>query len=807
MNAPITVTTTQVGRGGGGRIMYPVLYDPHDERSYYVENGQLLPLTIETQADTETVRDYLLRTINNPNAVSHHMRTNRFSDDIPEIVPPLRRQMNDNREQLIENLDTNGVIRGTINTMTTRQQTIPQIPTIPTPNTTGQRPQRQPVVVPSIPTHPLNRNTVTVTPAVPMINPRPNQTTNPVPGRIPVVPRVNTGVTLPQIQPNIVLPTISPAPRPVTMVVQPPVETQRVVNLPAQNPYLRIPRPVIDAIAQERDINLIGTNSERAEQLFEFDHIMPEWIQSVLTKTIDNFQVLTGSKLYVFGAVNGVTFDGIGGLNSRELMNYIRVFILTTNPNHPGRDFLPALVNNLGRHLLEIFASRLNIPRDNLRFISTEELRRAVTTGQTTHIANETIGIVAQRYNTLRNHKYSHLLDELYNIDGEDEAWINAARNAPHPMESVILGLDNYTSKQITDTFGMTIPLSHGNNIEQYIRNNIVSYANVLTRVTLDPIPVEVMVYMQPADIEHFISKLTDNEIFSNIGIYVPYSSRLELVRNTASAISRPQFMYPASRNEMRTHNKETTINLTPITDTGTFMICYGTAIKYYMYELDELTGAFYRDDETGAMEFRRPENIRSKFSVQDIEGLRRLLSCFEPTQDITDLINRIDEGLIDAKEKIAYDDTARAQLRNFDKPTKDLIQQFLRQIFYTGMYMRRWQGPGTPFPLKSETTKNKKEPDAKVSEQLGLGLELLKQMGPLAKNFCVSLKICEYNGQGNIDHGQAIFNGEWEKVIRGTRCIRIASSKFVGTGYHYLRSLFRETIPGMDVKAVDRIV
>jgi hypothetical protein len=265
--------------------------------------------------------------------------------------------------------------------------------------------------------------------------------------------------------------------------------------------------------------------------------------------------------------------------------------------------------------------------------------------------------------------------------------------------------------------------------------------------------------------------------------------------------------MFPSLRIPSRSYNKETPINLTSIDDIDSFMICYGTTLKYYMYEPSDLTASFYRDEETGIMEFRRPENVQNKFTSRDIEGLRRLLSCFPSTPDIQALISVIDEGLIDAKEKIAYDDVARNGLRQFDANTRTLIQHFLRQLFYTGMYMRRWAGPGNPFPLKADTTHATKEPDAKVTEQLGLGIELLKQMGLAAKNFCLNLKICEYTNTGSIDHGTAILSNEWTAVVKGTQCIRMASSKFVGTGYHYLRALFRETIPGMDVKAVDRIV
>jgi len=739
-------------------------------------------------------------------------------------------------EQLSNNI--NGIFGNTINTMCTTPQ---HVPSLPTPSyfqrsvdTTTDRGRRATPIIPICPTvrgniepipTPDRRNNSSL-PQLPQgreysTGLRPGaieRDTGLRPGAIerdtglrPGAIERDTGLRvlghqgpiIPQV-PIVQLPAIPPFN--IQQLKSPEVEREDVhIELPKENPYLRIPRAVLDAIAQERDINLTGTTAQRVEQLYEFDHIMPDWIQSIMNKTIDNFQLLTGTKLYVFGALNGISFEGIAGLQNRDLINYIRVYILITTENHPGRNILPGLVNNLSRRFLEIFAGRLNIPRNNLKFIDSRDLRTAILTNSINHIPNDTIANISQRYHFLTTHKYSNLLDDLYNVSGEDDIWINVARNAPHPMESVILNLDKFSAAQIVDTFGISIPLSFSNDVDRYIRNNIVSYASILTRGNLYPIPLNVTIYMNSQDLTQYIQKLKDTEIWSTIGVYVPYNSRDELVANVVNCIIHPQFMYPTIRSIGCSHNMITVMG-SEITDTNIFMICFGTALKYIVYELDDLIGSFYRDTETQAMEFRRPENTRNKFSIQDIEDLRRLLSCFPVTPLINELISKIDEGLIDAKEKIAYDDIARNQLRNFDETTRNLIRNFLQQIFYIGMYMRRWAGPGNPFPLKADTTRLDKNPDGKVTEQLGIGIELIKQMGPRAMEFCMNLKICEYNGQGNIDHGHARFNDEWDGVIKGKKCIRMSSSKFVGTGYHYLRALFRETIPGMDVRAVDRI-
>lgn len=585
---------------------------------------------------------------------------------------------------------------------------------------------------------------------------------------------------------------------------KPRFEDKKSVN-EAINPYLLIPDGVLNSIVQERDITLFGTIIQKAKQLSDYDDIMPDWIESILTSTIDNCQLLNINKLYIFGALNCVYLKNIERLSHIDLFSYIRVSIILNTPNHPKQNILATLINNLNRKLLEIFIVQYKIHPNYIKFISDDDMRMIILT-KNPNIINNSIEVLAKRYKLLTTHIYSNLLDQLYNIEGKDEKWIDVTRKAPHPLETIILELDSFKIEQIIQTFGMVVPLAYANNPKRYIQNNIVNYAPILTRGNLNPIAFDLFQNMSVQGIEVYLDKLTDKEIFANIGIYIPYDSRVELIRNTARTFTRPRFMYPTIRNEARCFNKTTVTLETNISDINTFMICYGTASKYYIYEICDFIGAFYRDSETGTLAFRHPENINYRFSINDIEELKRLLSCFSPTNEILNLINCIDDGLINAKEKIGHDSIALGELKTFDKTTCDLIRQFLRQIFYTGMYMRRWQGPGYPYPLEAKTTEIKIDPDTKVTEQLGIGVEILKQMGPIAKKFCFNLKICEYDQQGNIDHSLRTFNREWNAVIEGSQCIRMASSKFVGTGYHYLRSLFKEIIPNVNVKTVDRI-
>jgi hypothetical protein len=242
----------------------------------------------------------------------------------------------------------------------------------------------------------------------------------------------------------------------------------------------------------------------------------------------------------------------------------------------------------------------------------------------------------------------------------------------------------------------------------------------------------------------------------------------------------------------------------TDIQDPSVFMVAYGTVNRYYTYELDDLYHAFYRDNETN--NFRRPDNPNLKFSTQEIENLLRLLKCYTSYSEIKKLSTRIEEGLIIEREILSTDKNYRTQFSKFDSSDKNDINQFLKLIFYTGMYMRKWQGPGFKFPLDQESTMSSLNPEPKVELELGKGLEMLKQMKPDIKSFCLGLKICEYRPSGQIDTNSQPFKILWDLVITGQQCIRVSSTKFIGTSIHYLRVLFQENIDGLEISKLEYI-
>ena len=705
------------------------------------------------------------------------------------------------------------------------------------------------------------------------------------------------------------------------------------------NHYINFRSNILRKIARDRDIDLVGCRTDKAQQLHLYDEVLQiDWLAQIRNKTFENFHELVGIKLILYGIIHNVDFDYVPDMNHRNLVDYIKISILlreisleqpsSVSQNLLGHfselviqkiETLNSLLPKVDRSLLEIFSNNINYEELNLKLLNNEDLCQSIILNGFQHIDRPKYKNLETRYNLLIHNKYSHLLQTLYQISSEPEQWVKISYLTPHPLESTIMDLDRIKEIDLIETLGMVIPSSYYGRVKDYIIENIVSYEHVVTRKNVSYIPINNFSLYSRKALYDYITSLTDTEIFRYLGIYIKYSSRRELVEKIFDCIDTPQFMYLTCKQPIRCYS-EYTPSGSHIYDTN-FLIGYGTIEKYHIYELSDLYGAFHINEETGAMIFRKPENIKTSFSIADIEMLRDILICFrDPGQDeinsltlafnsfslepkspstytnpltrptsltlnivdnssasltlaeldstlpsvashfsskvlkqdcqeeqqivsqaehlapetkesslveidpsdptvivdhsgkfdyfseIKDLVLRIDQGLNEHKDKLEYDNIARYRLTIFDTDTQIVIRNFLYQLIYIGMYMRRWQGPGHPYPLNEESTKKDINPEEAVIKALVIANEMLDNMGQYAKDYCFDLRVCEYNSEGIITNGYYKLLDEWNEINAAIKCIRMSSNKLVGTGFHYLRVLFHETVPNIDTKTIDKI-
>ena len=120
-------------------------------------------------------------------------------------------------------------------------------------------------------------------------------------------------------------------------------------------------------------------------------------------------------------------------------------------------------------------------------------------------------------------------------------------------------------------------------------------------------------------------------------------------------------------------------------------------------------------------------------------------------------------------------------------------------------MYMRKWRGPGHPYPIYEAQTKTLGyDPNDKVTESL---IHCHQQLvdNSQERKFAWDLPVCFYERatvmNKNVSLGQLL-----EIVGSGGYCIRMASSLLTSSSYRYLLLFFGERIPNVDMNWIEAV-
>jgi len=565
------------------------------------------------------------------------------------------------------------------------------------------------------------------------------------------------------------------------------------------NPYLLIREDGLDMIAKYRKIKLEGTRENKAEILNREDQKDSSW-RTECEKC--NLEKATAIECYLRGALKGINYVEL----PKDITQICKfTFIYLSLQNRKRYEFtLESTLKSSERSILDFFVKKLDLI-DNLeytKYLSPDLIAKRVLEGK--KITNlKQLDKLDQRYKSLSTSPNKDLIVSLYDnvrARGTDPL-LKIIHIKPHLLESVILNLDKYTDSDICSWLDIVIPVNINITAREYILKNIVSYKNVITRQESTFGDLE---QLSDTQIAGYLTTMKDREIFSSLQCYFGYSTRNELTKRAFSAFTEKGFFFPYPVNSAKSINKETLLG-TDIEEKSTFFVCYGTVSKYNTYELEELQSSFHHDEEKNRILFRHPEDTSNHFTKKEINDLRDLLLMFESTSTIRDLIALIELGIYDAEEVTEFDNAILDEFANLSKKDKAMLEDFLVQVIDIGMYMRRWKGPPYRYPLQQCATLDKTDPEPKVVAAFIVAEELLSKMTKELKAFCFNLHACNYNN-GKIDIGLSTFNGMWNSTASGNYCIRMASSTFIGTAYHYLILFFRKMIPGLDIKQLQHI-
>ena len=119
-------------------------------------------------------------------------------------------------------------------------------------------------------------------------------------------------------------------------------------------------------------------------------------------------------------------------------------------------------------------------------------------------------------------------------------------------------------------------------------------------------------------------------------------------------------------------------------------------------------------------------------------------------------------------------------------------------------MYMRRWKGPGNPYPLQeAETIRADFDPDTDLKIPITRVWEGIKKLDSGAQRFVRSLRMVVFKN-GRFTHSVSkTLSGIYEQAFtvddEQKACIRMASAELVCSSYYYIDLLYSEVIQGFD--------
>lgn len=333
-----------------------------------------------------------------------------------------------------------------------------------------------------------------------------------------------------------------------------------------------------------------------------------------------------------------------------------------------------------------------------------------------------------------------------------------------------------------------------------YIRANVHLYHDLLDRI---PDSAKLM-HIEYA--RKIYEKLNDNVLISMIGGYPVFENRMSLVNNILNMLYVKNWFVLLSPDMNKVRNKDgvTTLlsTLDDLAEEGAVVLAYGNSREYVFFEAEELMTSI-------RIEEVEHENMKEKMWVfQNPQGGTFSSVTLYTLLELTSIIAHLDQRIAQlhvhvltalsenssySEEEIGLRDTY-AQLDDKERKT---ISQFLETIFHMGMYMRRWGGPGHPYPIKEEDTKSKDASfEIKITECVNVIDNLLKEFKLLHQFYIV-----------NCGKKERRFVTLFNTVKDGNYCIRSASKRFISTAVWYRLLLMKDTWPDIDINQIDSII
>ena len=416
-------------------------------------------------------------------------------------------------------------------------------------------------------------------------------------------------------------------------------------------------------------------------------------------------------------------------------------------------------------------------------------------------------------------------LDTLYQIYSTRDLE-NILDTDQNPLELYLTAIAKVKVNQLpalVANFGMITP-EHllTRDVRRYVLQFMHEYRDIIIRSPDIPL-INQVINGQPENVVDFIAALaryTDQEIMTYFGYVAGFENRNTLIENIFQNVSEEGFMVYKEINANIAINTQTTL-LMDISDLLKPYLVFGTPFRYRILELDELLGAFneeYNDRQeiTGFKFTKIGGLVTESYTIGQVSRLQSLLPAMKNMNgqlatSVDQILERIRSGIIRTMKRNAEVDAIIRDVKRAGLPIQNLVKEIFYKIFYAGMYMRRWKGPGNKFPVVAASTRGGGDPQAKSIAALAEVSELMHQLEVANKSLHNRLRtIPEIDYRTRADEIVILSHAHLFDLVgtvaQGGQCIRIASRHFVLTANYYIGVMFGEVIPDFDPHSVDSI-
>lgn len=533
---------------------------------------------------------------------------------------------------------------------------------------------------------------------------------------------------------------------------------------------------------------------EMAPLLHAADVKDPAWLNNVINRSAFAMVSLSTNEMYVFGAYHGLTFHrpwstGVGNLGMCAVMQL--------------------LLNPLQHHVKQLIAADNRtalVPAaeyymgEDCNYMPTSMLGEIIThVGKLTGSVLEAYHTLQYRYRALTNYGGALFWNDLYKVPKKyqtDPIGYIIRNRSPHLFEDYLIRVyqGNLTRNDVYQIMGMIIPPTvDDSNLARYIQDNVGYYINVMKRQGNPTLvmPLDKWSSVKASDRLVMLEACTDLVILSTAQAYLPYSGRDVLLRKIVSLVDTPGFFLPLG---ITGASNQETVMATPVKDLPlnySVAIAYGTLQRYWIYELEDLIHGFAVVLD-GADAPRRPESKDPQyFTVEDLTQLLDIMTVMSKSAELAELQELTVKHRLRVLSALHPKDLFMKNISEAEHSSVLQMVELLEYFIITGMYMRRWQGPGHPYPLL-DFPQGVPEQTVIVSDRL---LYLREQVNrPEIHKIFSSMSLCDMDyvsGEIKIK-AHTTLSSRFNELVSNNHCIKLGSTDFIFTAIYYLRILGR---------------